>query len=62
MLITYLKFAMCNCSENFMVMSKYHACASIMFVDFSEHSCWYLVIMSFYGIKLINALLLHVHM
>jgi len=60
MLITYLKCGMCNCSENFMVMSRCHACASVMFVEFSEQSCWYLVIMSFYGLKLINALLLYV--
>jgi len=59
MLNTYLKFGMCNCSENFMVISKCHACASVTFVDFSEHFSWYLVIMSFYGIKLINALLLN---
>jgi len=58
MLITYIKIDMCNCSENFMMMSRCHACASVIFVDFSEHSCWYLVIMSLYGIKLINALLL----
>jgi len=55
MLITYLKFGMCNCSEHFMVMSRYLACASVIFVDFSEQSCWYLLIMPFYGIKLINA-------
>jgi len=60
MLITYLKFGMCNCSENFMVMSRCHAYASVIFVDFSEHSCWYLVIMFFYGIKLIKALLLYI--
>ena len=59
MLNTYLKFGMCNCSENFMVMSKCHTCASVIFVDFSKHFCWYLVIMSFYRIKLINALLLN---
>jgi len=58
MLINYLKFGMCNGSENFMAMSRCHACASVIFVDFSEHSCWYLVIISFYGINLINALLL----
>jgi len=57
MLINYLKFGMRNCPENFMVMSRCHACASVIFVDFSKHFCWYLVIMSFYGIKLINALL-----
>jgi len=60
MLITYHKFGMCNCSENFMVMPRCHACASVIFVDVSEHSYWYLVIMSFYGIKLIYALLLYV--
>jgi len=60
MLITYLKFGMSNCSENFIVMSRCYACASVIFVDFSEHSYWYLVNMSFYGIKLINALLMYV--
>ena len=60
MLITYVKFAMRNCFENFMVISRCHACVSVMFVDFSEHSCWYLVIMSFYRINLINVLLLYV--
>jgi len=60
MLITYLEFGMCNSFENFMVMSRCHACASVIFVDFSEYSCWYFVFMSFYGIKLINALLLNV--
>ena len=60
MLIIYLKFGMCNCSENFMVMSICYACASVVLVDFSEHFCWYPVIMSFYGIKLINAMLLNV--
>ena len=60
MLINYLKFGMFNCSENFMVISRCHACASVIFVDVSEHTCWYLVIMSFYEIKLINALLLSV--
>jgi len=34
MLINYLKFGMCNCSENFMVMSRCHACASVIVVDF----------------------------
>ena len=53
-------FGMYNCSENFMVMSRCYAYVSVIFVGFSEQSCWYLVIMSFYGIKLINALLLHV--
>jgi len=60
MLIMYLKFGMCICSENFMVLSRCYACASVIFVGFSEQFCWYLVIMSFYGIKLINAMLLHV--
>ena len=60
MLITYLKFGMCICSENFMVMSRCYACASVFFVDVSEHSRWYFVVMSFNGIKLINALLLRV--
>ena len=60
MLIKYLKFGMRNCSENVMVMFRYHACASVIFVGFSEHSCWYLLIISFYGIKLINALLLSI--
>jgi len=60
MLITYFKFGMCNCSEKFMVMSRCYACASVIFVDFSEYSCWYLAFMPFYGIKLINALLLNV--
>jgi len=58
MLNTYLKFGMCNFSENFLVKSRCYACASVMFVDFSKHFCKYLVIMSFYGIKLINAMLL----
>ena len=58
MLLKYLKFGRCNCSKNFMVMSRCHACASVIFVDLSEHSCWYLLIMFFYGIKLINAFLL----
>ena len=60
MLIKYIKFGMFNCSKSFMVMSRYFACAPVIFVDFSEHSCWYLLIMSFYGIKLINAFLLSV--
>jgi len=58
MLNTYLKFGMCNCSEIFMVMCTCHACVSVIFVDFSEYFCWYLVIVSFYVIKLINAMLL----
>jgi len=58
MLIKYLKFGMCNCSEFFMVKSRYIACASVMFVDFSEHSCGYLLMIPFYGIKLINAFLI----
>ena len=53
-------FGMCNCSEDFMVMSRCYACASVIVVDFSEHLCWYLVIMSLYGIKLIKAMLLNV--
>jgi len=57
MLNAYLKSGMCNCSENFMVMSRCYACASVIFVDFSEHFL-YLVFMFFYGIKLINAKLL----
>jgi hypothetical protein len=56
MIIKYLKFGMCICSENFMVMSRCLACASVSFVDFSEHSYWYLLIMLFYGIKFIKAL------
>jgi len=60
MLIKYLKFGLCNCSENFVVMSKYLACASGMFVDFSDHYCWYPLIMPLHGIKLINALFLSV--
>jgi len=60
MLNAYLKFGMCICSENFMVMSRCYACASVIFVDFSEHFCWYLVFMFFYVIKLINATLLNV--
>ena len=60
MLNTSLKFGMCNCSENFIVMSRCYACASVIFVDFFEHFCWYLVIMSFYRIKLMNALLLSI--
>ena len=59
MLNTYLKFGMCNSTENFMVISRCYACAAVIFVDFSKHCCWYLVIMSFYGIKLINAMLLN---
>ena len=60
MLNAYLKFGMCNCSENFMVMSRCNACACVIVVDFSEHFCWYLVNMSFYAINLINAMLLYV--
>ena len=60
MLNAYLEFGMCNCSENFMVMSRCYACTSVIFVDFSEQVGWYLVIMSFNGIKLINTLLLYV--
>jgi len=60
MLNIYLKFGMCNCSANFMVMSKCYTCASVIFVDFSEHFYWYLVFMFFYGIKLINAILLNI--
>jgi hypothetical protein len=51
----YLKFGMCFCSENFMVMSRYLACASVIFVEFSEYSCWYILIMPLHGIKLIKA-------
>jgi len=36
MLNAYLKFGMCNGSENFMVMSRCYACACVIFVDFSE--------------------------
>jgi len=60
MLNAYLEFGMRNCSKNFMVMSRCYPCASIIFVDFSEYVCWYLVIISFNGIKLINALLLYI--
>jgi len=60
MLNNYLKFGMCNCSKNFIVMSRCYACVSVIIVDFSEYFCWYLVIMSFYGIKLINAMLLSI--
>jgi len=60
MLNAYSKFGMCNCSKNFMGMSRCYACARVIFVDFSEHFYWYLVFMSFYGIKLINAMLLNV--
>jgi len=59
MLNAYLEFGMCNCSESFMVMSRCYDCVSVIFVDFSEHFCLYLVIMSLYRIKLINALLLN---
>jgi len=48
MLIKYLKFGMCNCSENFMVMPRFLACACVNFVDFSEYSARYLLIMPFY--------------
>ena len=37
MLITYLKFGMCNCSVNFMVMPRGLACAAVTFVEFPEH-------------------------
>jgi len=37
MLNAYLEFGMCNCSKIFMVMSQCCACASVIFVDFSEH-------------------------
>jgi len=60
MLNAYLKIGMCICSENFMVMSRCYACACVIFVVFSEQFCWYLVIMSFCGINLINAMLLYV--
>jgi len=60
MLIIYLTLGMCIRSENFVVMSRCYACASVIFVDFSGDFCWYLVIISFYGIKLINAILLNV--
>jgi len=60
MLITYLEFGKFNCFETFMVMSTCHPCAFVIFVDFSEYSCWYFVFRTFYGIKLINALLLNV--
>jgi len=48
MLNAYLEFGMCISSENFMVMSRCYAGAGVIFVDFSEHFCWYLVIMSLY--------------
>jgi len=38
-----------------MVLFRCLAGASVMFVDFSEYSCLYLLIMPFYGIKLIKA-------
>jgi len=60
MLNSYLEFGMCICSETFMVMSRCYASACVIFVDFSEDFCWYLVIMSFNGIKLINALVLNI--
>jgi len=60
MLNSYLNFGMCNCSEIFMVMFRCYTYASVIFVDFSECFCLYLVIMLFYGIKLINALLLNI--
>jgi len=56
MLIKYRKFGMCNCSEKFMVMPRGLACVYVIFVDFSDYICWYLLIMPFYGIKLIKAL------
>jgi len=56
MLNDYLNFGMCNCSGNFMVISRCYACAAVIFVDLSEHFCWYLVNMSFYGINLINVI------
>ena len=43
-----------------MVMSRWHACAAVIFVDFSEHFHQYLVIMLLSGIKLINALLINI--
>jgi len=60
MLNAYLNLGMCNCSENFMVMSRCYTYASVIFADFSEQLCWYLVIMLFYRIKLINALLFNI--
>jgi len=39
MLNAYLELGMCNCSKNFMVMSRCYACAGVIFVDFSEHFC-----------------------
>jgi hypothetical protein len=55
MLIRYLNFCMYNCSKNFMVMSRCFACAPVIFIDFSEYSCWYVLFMLFYGLKLIKA-------
>ena len=34
MLIKYFKFGLCNCSENFIVMCRCLACASVNFIDF----------------------------
>jgi len=56
MIIKYLKFGMCNCPENFMVMFMCHGYASVIVVDFSEYLCLYLLIMLFFGNKLINAI------
>jgi len=39
MLNAYLEFGMRICSKNFMVMSRCYACASVIFVDFSEYFC-----------------------
>ena len=56
MIIRYLKFGKYNCSEHFMVMFMCHACASVIFIDFSEYLCSYLLIMLFYGIKVVNTI------
>jgi len=55
-----LNLACAIISEHFMVVSRCYACACVIFVDFSEHFGLYLVIMSLYRIKLINALLLNI--
>ena len=56
MLIIYLKFGMCNYPKSFMVMFRCHVYAPVIFVDFSEYLCLCLLIMLFYGNKLIKAI------
>ena len=59
MLNAYLEFGMCNCSENFVVVSRCYACACVIVVDFSKHLCWYHITMPLYGIKLISTMIIN---